>query len=150
MPNEQARQAERKIGNAFDERQRERGFRRKPHQVSQQDESAFLDAETARDRERGAPDRIRQALDDDCLLHASRVPHQFERNQDFERADQPSGHVHRGGRQDAAPVAPDQLESFLQAKIRGRTDRRPSRRKGRQGAIEQTYAAVPLRGVKPA
>ena len=48
MPSEQARQAERKIGNAFDERQRERGFRRKPHQVSQQDESGFLDAETAR------------------------------------------------------------------------------------------------------
>jgi hypothetical protein len=115
VPGKKPRQPEHEVGHPLDQREGERGLRRDPHQVPEQHQAAVLHAEAARNRKGGAADGIGQAFDDRGLRQAHRVSHQRERNQDFERADQPPGHVHGGGDEDPSGVAPDRVEAFVQS-----------------------------------
>ena len=70
LPGHEARHADDQIGNALDQRQRQRRFRRHAEDRAQHDQPALLGAERAGHGEGRAAHRVHQAFDDDGLARS--------------------------------------------------------------------------------
>ena len=98
------------IGNALDQRQRQRRFRRHAEDRAQHDQAALLRAERAGHREGRAAHRVHQAFDDDGIAEIDRIAHEIEHDPDLDRADEPAGQMPGHAADQPAAVGIESLE----------------------------------------
>ena len=126
----EARHADDQIGDALDQRQRQRRLGRNAEDRAQHDQAALLRAERAGDCEGRAAHRMHQAFDDDGIAEIERISHRIENDEDLDRADEPADKMPRHAADQTDTVGIERIE--LRKQLVDRAEHQPLAIAGKQ------------------